>query len=271
MNIQHFLQMEQFTEEEILDFLSKCMTVSAIVTYCSLTFLGVRASYGRYSSDSYLSKVAVPARIAWFLQELPSLIIPIIAIWTVFFNHSPISFGSNNIIILGMFIGHYANRSLIYPCLINGGKPTPLHLFILGIIFCTWNGYIQGFYHAKYVNYTENHFWNIRSILGIALFFIGVYINVSSDRILRNLRKLGENDYKIPFGGMFELVSGANFFGEIIEWIGYATFARTHTAWAFSMFTIANTVPRAIQHHKWYHEHFKNYPQQRKAVFPYLL
>lgn len=68
-------------------------------------------------------------------------------------------------------------------------------------------------------------------------------INLHSDEILRNLRKEGETEYKIPrgeiaiqsyfdviinsvSGGMFEYVSGANFFGEIIEWFGYFLVAR---------------------------------------------
>ena len=38
----------------------------------------------------------------------------------------------------------------------------------------------------------------------------------------RNLRKPGDKAYYIPRGGCFELVSGANFLGEIIEWFGFA-------------------------------------------------
>lgn len=75
-------------------------------------------------------------------------------------------------------------------------------------------------------------------------------INIHSDHILRSLRSPGETGYKIPRGGMFEYVSGANFFGEIVEWIGYALFAQTLTAWAFAAFTAANTIPRAVEHHK---------------------
>jgi steroid 5-alpha reductase family enzyme len=75
-------------------------------------------------------------------------------------------------------------------------------------------------------------------------------VNIHSDEILRGLRKQNESGYKIPFGGLFEFVSGANFFGEIVEWIGYALFAWTLTALAFAMFTLANLIPRAIDHHK---------------------
>jgi hypothetical protein len=51
-------------------------------------------------------------------------------------------------------------------------------------------------------------------------------------------------------GGVFEYVSGANFFGEILEWFGFAIFCRTLPAFAFSLFTFANTAPRALDHHR---------------------
>jgi len=37
------------------------------------------------------------------------------------------------------------------------------------------------------------------------------------------------------------------------------------------VWTIANLVPRALAHHKWYNEHFENYPAERKAIFPFIL
>ena len=46
-----------------------------------------------------------------------------------------------------------------------------------------------------------------------------MYINADSDGILRSLRDsrvADDTGYKIPRGGMFEYVSGANFFGEIL-------------------------------------------------------
>ena len=53
-------------------------------------------------------------------------------------------------------------------------------------------------------------------------FRAGMWINIQSDGILRNLRKPGETNYKIPKGGLFRYVSGANFLGEIAEWSGFA-------------------------------------------------
>ena len=96
--------------------------------------------------------------------------------------------------------------------------------------------------------------------------------NLDSDAILRDLRKPGETGYKIPVGGAFTLVSGANYFGEIVEWTGYAIasgFALPAVAFAF--FTFANTAPRAYHHHAWYREKFRGeYPPERRAVIPYV-
>jgi len=112
---------------------------------------------------------------------------------------------------------------------------------------------------------------HLRFIIGVLLFFGGLAINIHSDYILRNLRKPGESGYKIPKGGLFSYVSGANFFGEIVEWIGFALATGTLAAWAFALFTASNIGPRAWHHHQWYIEKFKDYPKNRKAIIPFLL
>jgi 3-oxo-5-alpha-steroid 4-dehydrogenase len=65
-------------------------------------------------------------------------------------------------------------------------------------------------------------------------------------------------------------VSGANYFGEIVEWCGYALAAQSLPATAFAVFTFANTAPRAWRHHQWYQEKFDDYPKNRWAVIPFL-
>jgi len=39
-------------------------------------------------------------------------------------------------------------------------------------------------------------------------------------------------------GGLFEYVSGANFFGEIVQWLGYAVATWSLPTFAFAFFTI---------------------------------
>merc|ERR1712046_381079 len=100
----------------------------------------------------------------------------------------------------------------------------------------------------------------------------GAWINTTADAILRNLRKPGDTGYKIPRGGMFEYVSGANFLGEIIEWWGFALATWSLPGLFFAVATTSGIGGRAVQHHRWYLEKFGDaYPPQRKAVIPFLL
>ena len=39
---------------------------------------------------------------------------------------------------------------------------------------------------------------------------------------------------------------------------------------AFAVWTVANLMPRARAHHKWYGNYFPDYPQERKALVPGL-
>ena len=51
-------------------------------------------------------------------------------------------------------------------------------------------------------------------------------------------------------GGMFEYVSGANYFGESLEWTGYAIACWNAPATAFAAFTCLFLGSRALQHHR---------------------
>jgi hypothetical protein len=71
-------------------------------------------------------------------------------------------------------------------------------------------------------------------------------------------------------GGAFRWVSAANYFGELVEWTGFAIAAMTPAAWAFAVFTAANLVPRAWSHHRWYRATFPEYPAARRSIIPYI-
>lgn len=51
-------------------------------------------------------------------------------------------------------------------------------------------------------------------------------------------------------GGLFTYVSGANFLGEIIEWIGYALASWSLPALAFAFFSLCFLGLRAFHHHR---------------------
>ena len=95
-------------------------------------------------------------------------------------------------------------------------------------------------------------------------------INWKSDTMLIDLRKPGETGYKIPNGFLFKYISSPNLFGEIVQWLGFAVIAWNIPALGFFIWTYANLVPRAKNHHEWYHQNFNDYPKNRKVIFPFL-
>ena len=165
------------------------------------------------------------------------------------------------------------DRSFIYPLRIKNGKNTPTEIVLMAFVFCLVNGYIQAVYLINPCTYrTVSWLYDARFLMGACLFILGMAINWNSDSILRNLRSDGSSGYKIPHGGLFEYISGANYFGECLEWIGYAILCWNLAGVAFAIFTIANIGPRAWQHHCWYKETFGDeYPANRKAIIPFLI
>jgi steroid 5-alpha reductase family enzyme len=141
----------------------------------------------------------------------------------------------------------------------------------MAFAFCTTNGYIQARYLCTLMVYNEEWITDPRFVIGLMIWGHGFYLNNQADTILRNLRKPGDKErYKIPRGGLFELVSGANFAGEIWEWFGFAVASWSFGAATFALFTFLNTAPRGVAHHKWYLAKFKDYPANRRGVLPYL-
>ncbi|GCC35421.1 hypothetical protein chiPu_0013905 [Chiloscyllium punctatum] len=229
--------------EFLLKSLSWLMVLMGVVTFVLSKFVDL--PYGRYACSKFGFPVNV--KIAWFIQELPSLTVPL---YLMCFSTDIKPLSLPNRLLLGMFIGHYIHRSLIFPFLIKGGKATPFIPFALAFIYCAFNGYLQARFLSKYAVYPSNWITDPRFLTGFALWSFGLLVNLHSDHILRKLRKPNETGYKIPHGGMFEYVSGANFLGEIIEWTGFAIACWSLPSAAFAVFGFFVLSARATQHHR---------------------
>uniref|UniRef100_A0A8C6WP42 3-oxo-5alpha-steroid 4-dehydrogenase (NADP(+)) n=1 Tax=Neogobius melanostomus TaxID=47308 RepID=A0A8C6WP42_9GOBI len=223
------------------------------------------AAYGRYTGQGVLPFLSftVPARWGWFLQELPAFLVPALMACT--------TDGSvhGRRLLLCTIIPHYLHRSLVYPFFVCG-RPMPLLLVVFAGVFCLVNGFLQS--HALLHCSPRGLDWVDSSLSsGLGLFAFGMVMNIHSDHILRSLRRPGETVYRIPRGGLFELVSGANFPAEIVEWFGFAVAVWTLPAFSFAFFTACSIGPRALGHHRFYLEKFPEYPRSRRALIQFIL
>uniref|UniRef100_A0A8C6NXG8 3-oxo-5-alpha-steroid 4-dehydrogenase n=1 Tax=Nothobranchius furzeri TaxID=105023 RepID=A0A8C6NXG8_NOTFU len=222
-----------------------------------------QAAYGRHIILSPLVRT-VPARLAWFLQEMPAFLIPLLLMQLP---HKPSTMGKY--LLLKTFFLHYFQRTFVYS-LLTRGQPFPLGVMVSAGLFCSINGFLQGHYLLHCAQFDDKWSSCFRYNIGLLLFYLGMAINVHSDYILRNLRKPKEIVYKIPTGGLFEYVSGANYLGEIAEWLGYAVATWSLPSISFFIFSFCFLGPRAYYHHRFYQEKFKEYPKSRKALIPFL-
>ena len=70
---------------------------------------------------------------------------------------------------------------------------------------------------------------------------------------------------------MYRYISCPNYFGEIVEWIGFYLMTLSIPALIFVFWTMCNLIPRAISTHNWYLSSFDNYPKNRKVIIPFLI
>jgi steroid 5-alpha reductase family enzyme len=134
------------------------------------------------------------------------------------------------------------------------------------------NGFINGYWLGTMApGYDIRWITDPRFLIGVVVFLTGFIINQVSDHKLIRLRAGGKTGYFIPRGGLFQLISCPNFFGEILEWTGFAIMTWSLPGLSFAIWTAANLIPRALHHHAWYRSTFPDYPQHRKALIPFLL
>ncbi|KAL1525728.1 hypothetical protein AB1Y20_020572 [Prymnesium parvum] len=206
-----------------------CSALMVLVGCCVLLVeLGfkARAPYGRYASLSAARWYGptINPQLAWMFQESWSFTVPValLALGDPACLHS-----ACNQLLLAMFISHYANRTFVYPFRLRGGSRMPLGLCLLASAFCAFNGFVQGrMWSALVVRTADSLSEKAAFCFGISIWALGLAINVHSDNLLRCLRRPGETHHKIPRGGAFEYVSGANYFGEVLEWFGQKAIAR---------------------------------------------
>lgn len=238
-----------------------------------LALIWIPAPYGRHGRSGW--GIALDPRWAWILMESPSfLVMAAMALAGTSLGGASKGGGALAWLFLSLWELHYAYQSFAYPFLIRRSEkhPFPLALIAMAILYNSANAYVNGWWlFASAHRYGPSWTADPRFVAGLALFALGAIAHVDSDRILRNLRAPGESGYKIPSGGLFRFVSCPNYLGEILEWSGFALATWSVAGLSFAAFTLANLLPRALSNHRWYQKTFPEYPEDRRALVPFLL
>ena len=251
-------------EQRIYPWLAAGGLVCAAGVFATLFF--ITAPYGRHTRQGWGPRIS--ARLGWVVMESPSAVL--FFLWFVYGHGFK---GGVAWLFVALWETHYIHRTYLFPFRMRGkGKRMPLFIALSAIVFNLYNSYLNGRHLGVYGgDYTTAWLTDPRFLLGVALFTAGLGINLHADKVLFSLRKPGETGYKIPRGGLYRWISCPNYFGELVEWTGWAVATWSLPGLVFAVWTAANLVPRALSHHRWYREEFEEYPAERKAVIPFVL
>ena len=249
------------------------MALLAVIVFIALSFIDV--GYGITINKKW--GVAINNKIAWLCMEIPVFIL-----MTVLCLSSPrmaplnLSTALVPFIIFLFFQTHYIRRALIFPFLLRGKSKMPVVVMLMGVLFNTCNAFMQGgwlFYKSPEWMYSVNWLWTPQFIIGSIVFFGGMAINIQSDKIIQDLRKPGDSKHYLPSKGFFKQVTGAHYFGEVIEWAGFALLTWSVSGAVFALWTFANLVPRANAIYNKYKKMFGEdtiKEKKLKRIFPYI-
>ena len=235
----------------------------ALAPLVFIVLLYIKAPYGRHVRGGW--GPTLDNRLGWFLMELPAVVV-FGGIWLVYANP-----GITALTLLLLWQLHYCHRVFIYPWTLKQGKQMPWLILLMAVVFNTSNGYLNAWSIASHAEqYDLTWLWGPQFLAGVVLFFGGMALNKVSDRQLKRLSDAGQG-YLVPHGLAYRWISCPNYLGEIIQWTGWAVATWSLAGWIFAIWTMANLVPRAIAHHRWYREKFPDYPPARRALIPFLL
>ncbi|KAL4291460.1 hypothetical protein GQ457_14G021010 [Hibiscus cannabinus] len=105
---------------------------------------------------------------------------------------------------------------------------------------------------------------------GIVLFLIGIGGNFYHHYLLSKLRTKGDKDYKIPKGGLFELVIFPHYLFEILGFFGISLISQTFYSFLVTLGCALYLMCRSYVTRRWYISMFDDFPNKVKALIPYV-
>ncbi|KAH9616422.1 hypothetical protein KSS87_011984, partial [Heliosperma pusillum] len=107
--------------------------------------------------------------------------------------------------------------------------------------------------------------------VGVGLFLLGIGGNFYHHYILSTLRKTGEKEYKIPNGGLFNLVICPHYFFEVLGFVGVSCIAQTVYSVCYTTGAALYLIGRSYATRTWYLSKFEDFPKDKKVMIPFIL
>jgi 3-oxo-5-alpha-steroid 4-dehydrogenase 1 len=264
--------MRFYTGDPTYDTLLAGALAFAVFVFAISWFLP--SPYGRFASSRF--GLSVSPRLGWLLMELPATLS-----FLYFYAQGPRRAQMVPLVFLGMWCIHYANRGFFFPLSMRVARGERGSFSALVMVTGWAVTSLHGYFHATYFtrlgpHYTTDWLTDPRFLIGLGIYYTAFIFTLHSDSIIRNLRRpeeivSGAKVYRIPQGGLFRWVSSPSYLAELVAWAGFALCTWSLAGLFIFLVSAGNLVPRAFATHRWYRTRFPDYPQERRALVPFLL
>ena len=251
------------TEAAFFQWLTWGFAVLAPLIFLALLLITV--PYGRYHRKGGWGP-SFGGMIGWIVMELPAVVaLP------CFLFLSARAPGPVEVFFLAIWEMHYLHRTFVFPLRRRAYlEPVPMVVVLMGVAFNVGNGYLNGRWLGHFSpGYADSWLLDPRFLAGVAVFALGMAINIHSNEVIFDLRR-GGGGFQIPRRGMHRLVASPNYLGEFLEWTGWALATWSFVGLVFAVWTFSNLAPRARSHLRWYRKTFPDYPPGRRAILPFV-
>ncbi|OAJ38018.1 hypothetical protein BDEG_21987 [Batrachochytrium dendrobatidis JEL423] len=259
------------TEQQLYSAVILYQCVITLIVFVNLLYIS--APYGKFGRPGFGRMIQ--GKLAWpIFESVPLYAFTVPCLWN------------------GLELSSV--QSIIFPLRAPSISPISIYVIFSGIAYNLTNGYLNGRWigHFGAESLSHTQITDIRFCIGVAMFIFGMYVNITCDNILFDLRRSnsrreadhnitgGEEGtdiqsrgyYAIPLRGWFAFVSSPHYLGEIIEWTGFAIAAPSPASILMLVFSCVNMVTRALKCHQWYKNKFGDrYPRNRMAIIPGIL
>lgn len=238
--------------------------ILAIVQFVGQLFQPI--PYGRHARGN--GRLPIPGRIARMVITLIPHVVFFVATYFLAgqrFREAP------NIVFFCLYVVHFLERGIVTP-LLSRYSHSKIRLWILLSFFLT--GLLYSYINAEFIGsaeYCDNYLYDPRFIIGLVLFIVGFILNRAADYQLVWLRKSRtDTEYYVPKGPLYCLISCPNYFGEGLQWFGWAVMTWSLAGLVFWLASESIFIPRSRHNHKWLRNQFLDYPTIRKGLIPFL-
>merc|ERR1711968_188355 len=156
----------------------------------------------------------------------------------------------------------YAYRGWIFPFNIrvhNGAKNFSMVPAFFSWFVTSLHAYLNARWFSTFGTHLADKGWFRRApfVIGASLYYAGLALIVWHDTILRELRPCPDGErYCIPHEGLFSQATCAQYFAELVAWLGFGLMSSGPNGLFIFTVSLVNLVPRAAATHAWYVDKF---------------